>query len=260
MANADKLFEVLIEYIKLEGVDFYKKFTVEEIGEILDICREKGRIDIKDNDSYNYAITSMFSNQKKRVEKEERDYFDFIDIDEAVNLTSIAKEKPRNNYKWKRYGHIELYINEKYIDEMVENISKAGDNEKDFIMFMKQKSSIKLQGKKVFGKRNEVNISVDNYFELDGKRVYVEIDSGNMAKLLVGQYTLLHSLSKGDKNSIFFVIHYYKGFNAEITKKNLDYVRNNIFKNDGMKFLATHIDDFKKEFSDNEFTKLIKSI
>lgn len=260
MANADELFKALIAYMEVEGLDFYKKFTVGEICEILDKCRDKGKVKIESESSYNYAITSMFSNQRIQNQTECRDYFDFVDEVKSKELTELAKDSNRNNHKWKEYKDIELYITKKHINNIVNNIGKAGDNEKDFINFVMQNSDIELKGKKVFGDREGVNISVDNYFELDGKNVYVEIDSGNMAKLLVGQYVLLNSLKQYDNNDIFLIIHYYKNYNDKRTKKNLKHITENLKHStenskEWMNFVAMHIDEFKRDFSVDKLKK-----
>ncbi|WP_270939778.1 HNH endonuclease [Romboutsia lituseburensis] len=119
MKNPDKLFEAFTIYIQSKGINPRKKFTVGEIGAILDECRKVGDIDIKDSNSYNYAITGMFANQKNR------DYFSFLNKSIPKELTDIANNTNRDNRKWKKiYEQEELYINKKYIKVNV-NLSKS---------------------------------------------------------------------------------------------------------------------------------------
>lgn len=118
MKNPDKLFKEFTKYIELKGVNPQKKFTVDEIGQILDECRKNGSVDIRNSNSYNYAITGMFANQNGR------NYFDFIDKSISTKLTDIANNPNRDNREWKkRYSQEELYINKKYIYSNV-NLSK----------------------------------------------------------------------------------------------------------------------------------------
>lgn len=125
MKNPDKLFEAFTIYIQSKGINPQKKFTVGEIGEILDECRKVKVVDIKNSDSYNYAITGMFANQNNRY------YFDFIDKSISKKLTDIANNHNRDNRKWKKiYSQEELYINKKYIESNV-NLSKSDKTYKE---------------------------------------------------------------------------------------------------------------------------------
>lgn len=93
------------------------------------------------------------------------------------------------------------------------------------------------KGKVNFGseKDDQVFISVDNHFEYNGKMYLVEVDSGNEAKIIVGEYVLINLIFEEckeedvkkfeQKDCIFLVIHYYKDYNAERTKKNLKLVK-----------------------------------
>jgi hypothetical protein len=125
-------------------------------------------------------------------------------------------------------------------------MSLAGDNEKIFrLLFSETNQSITLLGKKVFH-INEVTISVDESFKNNDIEYLVEIDSGNMAKLIVGQYVLLNELYNGCKDkAIFVVIHFYKDYKPERTIKNLDLVNTNLYNNKGIKYIVLHINDIK---------------
>lgn len=135
--------------------------------------------------------------------------------------------------------------------------NKAGDNEADFKKFIKENTNLNLKGKKMFPGEN-TSISVDEYFEYNGKKVYVEIDSGNMAKLIAGQYILLNILGEFDKDSMFLVIHYYANYNPQRTKNVLECVNKNALDNKGVKFIALHINEFKQLVKDRNLKTVIK--
>ena len=123
-------------------------------------------------------------------------------------------------------------------------MSKAGDNEKKFIKMVEDaKEKVKLNGKKRY-LNNSVSISVDESFIFDGIEYLIEIDSGNMAKLLVGQYILLNELYNGEKEKVvFIIIHAYKNYKVERTNKNLELVEKNIYKGKGIKYYVIKFDD-----------------
>ena len=108
----------------------------------------------------------------------------------------------------------------------------AGDNEKLFeeLICGKFGSNI-LSGKRSFsleidGQKKAV-ISVDQSIELeDGSLILTEIDSGNMAKLIAGQYALLNGMYDKDRaKALFLVVHYYTAYNPERTEKNLNAIQ-----------------------------------
>lgn len=123
----------------------------------------------------------------------------------------------------------------------------AGQNEKRFIhLFSKRFGKGILLGKKVFKNLDTVQISVDNSFTDKKHNYLIEIDSGNMAKLLVGQYTLLNELYTGDKEDCtFIIIHTYKKYNPERTRKNLNLINTAVYKGNGIRFYAMHINDLE---------------
>ncbi|WP_230836303.1 hypothetical protein, partial [Vibrio campbellii] len=90
----------------------------------------------------------------------------------------------------------------------------AGKNEKLFVeKFESEFGAGSLGGKKSFDNNrrgsDKVSISVDQSIDLeDGTTILIEIDSANMAKLLVGQYVLLNGLITNKKKQyIFLVVH-----------------------------------------------------
>ena len=123
----------------------------------------------------------------------------------------------------------------------------AGRNEKRFInLFRTRFGNNVLEGKKVFRNSDSVEISVDNSFRHGNLEFLIEIDSGNMAKLLAGQYTLLNELYTGNKeNCIFVVIHTYKKYNPERTTKNLALINSSIYQGKGIRFFAMHISELE---------------
>lgn len=94
----------------------------------------------------------------------------------------------------------------------------AGDNEKKFRdMVVKKFGNNALGGKRAYssvfdGYAEKVSISVDQtLFLSDGTSILIEIDSGNYAKLLVGQYALLNGIYRGGHgDTLFLVVHCYK--------------------------------------------------
>ena len=135
---------------------------------------------------------------------------------------------------------------------------KAGSNEDKFQRNVG--GCVKLEGKVVFKSKNgDVSISVDQSFTIDGKTYLVEVDSANMAKLLVGQYTLLCALNPDDVDRyVFLVVHYYKGYNPDRTMNNLREINRLVFKDKGMKFLVIHASQFAE--SGETFLELIKPV
>lgn len=107
------------------------------------------------------------------------------------------------------------------------------------------KTLMKQAGVELLGKRRffdgGVEISVGESFIHNGRQYYVEIDSANTAKLLVGQYVLLNELrSPSDTAPIFLVVHYYKTYNPMRTIKNLDLVNRRRFDGAGIEFAVLH--------------------
>ena len=127
---------------------------------------------------------------------------------------------------------------------------RAGENEKRFKEWFESKyGKGVLKGKCKYNDGNKVSISVDNSIEFGDKKILIEIDSANMAKLLVGEYVLLNELlSEEDKEKVvlFLVIHYYKDYKPERTIKNLKLINENIYKKKGIKFKVFDESGFEK--------------
>ena len=106
----------------------------------------------------------------------------------------------------------------------------AGDNEKIF----RERMNGHIKGKLSFNDEEKTYISVDGHFVHNNKLYLLEIDSGNQAKLLAGQYILINALWK-DKNigekkylindCIFLVVHFFKSYNAERTTSTLNDIK-----------------------------------
>jgi hypothetical protein len=118
----------------------------------------------------------------------------------------------------------------------------AGDNERLFeALFEERAPQTSLLGKRRYVRGN-VEISVDQSFTHAGTTYLVEVDSGNMAKLLVGQYLLLNCLlSPSDRPAFFVVVHTYKKFNPTRTIANLSLVNQELLQGKGIPFGAIHI-------------------
>ena len=109
----------------------------------------------------------------------------------------------------------------------------AGDNEKA----CRERMAGRIKEKLSFKNDEDVYISVDGHFEYEDKLYLVEIDSGNQAKLLAGQYILLNVLWKDIKieeksyamdNCIFLVVHYYDNYNTDRTTNVLSELKNDL--------------------------------
>lgn len=251
--NPDKLFINLLKNMLENKEDIGKEYTVSEIVKKLDCINEENNI-IDNPNSYNTAKKVMFS------ERNGRDYFNFKDKDIQNNLTDIVK-KIRSGFDWYDYNNEKVSINPKYSMKIA-----AGNNEKKFIEMCKSYGIADLlKGKKVFDNREtdlnrKVSISVDNSIKSsDNKDILIEIDSGNMAKLIVGQYTLLNILcSENNKNIediIFIVIHYYKDYNTQRTIKNLELVSKIMPNKKAIKFKVYNLEEFKEICKNNKNKK-----
>lgn len=125
-------------------------------------------------------------------------------------------------------------------------MANAGSNEVLFKETFKEcYGSSALLGKQRFSARgaSTVEISVDESFRCDDLFVLVEIDSGNAAKLLIGQYVLLNELAielavKTGDRLLFLVVHFYKGYNAARTTRNLELMRDVVYCGLGIPFSA----------------------
>ncbi|MEE6185099.1 hypothetical protein [Bacillus pretiosus] len=136
---------------------------------------------------------------------------------------------------------------------MQKSESVAGSNEIKFSNYFETKfGKYVLKGKRTFKTQDKnVSISVDNSLKLGNKEILIEIDSGNMAKLIVGQYVLLNKLYKNRDNEILFlIIHYYKDkngkeYNPIRTERNLSLVSESIFGSEAIKYKAINTESFE---------------
>ncbi|WP_157838888.1 hypothetical protein [Achromobacter sp. DH1f] len=128
----------------------------------------------------------------------------------------------------------------------------AKDNEKIFTdLFGKKVRDVTLLKGTVYTiedkKGRKLSSSVDHYFEHNGRQVLIELDSYNMAKVVVGQYLLLNQFrDKSLSNPVFLVIHAYKNYAPVRTIKYLEHVTENVIKEDSIPFGVIHIDSFKE--------------
>lgn len=221
-SQPDKLFLELLKEITNKEECIGKEFEIKYIVSILDEVRNSKKINIKNDKSYNMAKKVMLSNRNGR------DYFIFKNEQVQDKLTEIVKGNT-SGFEWSNYCYEHVMINPKYI-----NVVYAGKNEKDFeSIFETYKLNGLLKGKKTYNNKKsgdeKVSISVDYRIVYDNKEILIEIDSGNMAKLIVGQYTLLNILCENPENKTFIVVHYYKDYNPIRTIKNLKFVADKLF-------------------------------
>ena len=125
-------------------------------------------------------------------------------------------------------------------------MSLAGSNEKKFTKLIRDKLGFELDGKWVFKTLDSTaSISVDNSINDADTQILFEIDSGNMSKLLVGQYTLLNILHPKPENTIFVVVHYYRNYSSIRTLENFRLVNKYNLDSSGIRFVVFNINEFK---------------
>lgn len=130
-------------------------------------------------------------------------------------------------------------------------MAAAKDNEKIFLNLFSQKvKGITLSEQKTFAikdeKKRKLSSSVDYYFDHNNRQLLVEVDSYNMAKVLVGQYLLLNQFrDKTLTNPLFLVVHTYSNYEPERTIKYLEHVKDKVLQGKGMPFGVIHINTFK---------------
>jgi hypothetical protein len=130
----------------------------------------------------------------------------------------------------------------------------AGVNERHFRDLITEKFGNILLGKGSWRtpRPNTVSISIDNRIETENYRLLIEIDSGNYAKLIVGQYMLINGLNldeTGHRRDVLVFIHYnarntQRPYNPERTLKNLRYCNQTFLEGNGALFLAFNIGTF----------------
>jgi hypothetical protein len=127
----------------------------------------------------------------------------------------------------------------------------AGTNERLVKALIERAPDVKLLGKRRFS-AGDVEISVDESLEYRGVEYLIEVDSANMAKLLVGQYVLLNVLhTSRAKPPFFLVIHTYKNYNPSRTLHNLELVNRKLYEGNGIDFGAVHfteLSDWQGDF------------
>ena len=107
-ANADKIFKLLLSKVSGNVTNLRKEYTISEIGSII----PKQESGIQKYESYNYAMTSMFSGQKGR------DYFIFNNSKLKDEFTYLANDANRNNRTWNNlYGNEKVRINPDYLQD-----------------------------------------------------------------------------------------------------------------------------------------------
>ena len=101
----------------------------------------------------------------------------------------------------------------------------ALDNEKRILNKLNDTYSLNLQ-KSSSGKiKDDLQVSVDFIWDLEGYKILFEVVSYNVAKIVFGQYVLLNHTNEYKKNSILIVIHCYKNYNKQRTEKYLNFAK-----------------------------------
>lgn len=81
-----------------------------------------------------------------------------------------------------------------------------------------------------------------------------------MAKLLVGQYTLLNLLLNEEqrKKSTFWIIHFYKNYNCNRTIKNLNFISEKLNIPHPLEFKVLHWNEIKNVKNLKTFSEVWK--
>ena len=138
-------------------------------------------------------------------------------------------------------------------------MEKAGKNENNLvdcfskiIPFTKERKMLTVCG-------DTVETSVDLSFtdKETGTKYYIEVDSYNMAKVVLGQYILLNQTKLKMENCVFVVIHFYKGYNPARTKAYLKFAQVKY----GCTICASvfHVDAMRKIKNQKDFVDLINA-
>lgn len=123
---------------------------------------------------------------------------------------------------------------------------KAGANEKKIEKELKR-LGIKLDGKCNSKEIEGIKTSVDQVISFENRKILLEIDSYNMAKVAVGQYLLINGMLKEEFNkndTVFVVIQCYKKFNPKRTENHLAYMNNHMLKEKGLPYKSYTKEEF----------------
>ncbi len=153
-------------------------------------------------------------------------------------------------------------------------MAAAGDNEKNFLSLVEGKFGEGcLSGKKRYTLDldgfERAEISVDQSLSLDdGRTLLIEIDSGNTAKLIAGQYVLLNGMNEDSRqNTVFLVVHYYtdsetgKDYTPQRTLKNINAIQHFSEGGGWLKYNAIHIKEFRDLIDESDtLTDLVEGV
>lgn len=135
----------------------------------------------------------------------------------------------------------------------------ALENEKRILSKLNQTYSLDLE-KSTSGKiKDDLQVSVDFIWEINGVKILFEVDSYNAAKIVFGQYVLLNHTKEYQNNCILIVIHCYKNYNSERTKKYLDFAKEKLkYKIPFLVFNEIDWTQFIKSKSKQQFINYLK--
>ena len=128
-------------------------------------------------------------------------------------------------------------------------MKRAGGNELSFRTTLGSKfGKDLLLGKRAFRIGSQsIATSVDEHFIVDDLTVLWEIDSGNAAKLVLGEYVLLNEVTRlgTDPQSCLVIVHFYKGYNAVRTTGYASFVRDSVYGGHGLPVVAVSWPDLQ---------------
>jgi hypothetical protein len=124
----------------------------------------------------------------------------------------------------------------------------AKDNEKLIYKQLVSKYKIDFEKSKPEIIVDGLEVSVDFIWKDKDLTYLFEIDSNNAAKIIFGEYVLLNQVKAYKSNCILVIIHFYKNYNIERTRKYLK------FANEKLECKLPYL-----VFSNSEWHELIKT-
>ena len=104
----------------------------------------------------------------------------------------------------------------------------ALSNEKIIINNLNQAYDLVIEKASSARINNDLQVSVDFIWKEENLTLLFEVDSYNAAKIIFGEYVLLNQVKSYKGNCILVIIHCYKKYNIERTKKYLKFAEDNL--------------------------------
>ena len=137
----------------------------------------------------------------------------------------------------------------------------ALENEKRILNTINQAFNLDLKKSNAGKIRDDLHVSVDFIWEINGVKILFEVDSYNAAKIVFGQYVLLNHTKEYQNNCILIVIHCFKNYNIKRTEKYLNFAQEKLkCKIPFLAFNELDWTQFIKSKSKQQFINYLKNI